>query len=74
MRADGVLGDVEALRDVVGREMVVEQKQHLHLPRGERLRDPVGHAAAEAAAASHLVEQPPRDLARERGLAVRDAA
>ena len=54
--------------------MLVEQEQHLDLARGEGAGDVVGDAAADPAAAAQLVEQAPRDLAGERGLAVRDAA
>lgn len=74
MRADGVLRDEQALGDVVGREVLVEQEEYLDLARRERAGDPVRNAAAKPAAATQLVEQAPRDLARERGLAVRDAA
>ena len=76
VRAHGVLGDEEPLRDVVRREMVVEQEQDLDLARGQRVGDAVRHAtaAAEAAAGANLVEQSARDLAGECGLAVRDAA
>lgn len=72
MRAHGVLGDEQALGDVVGREVVVEQQQDLDLAGRERMGDPIGDAAAEPAAGAHLVEQTPGDLARERRLAVRD--
>ena len=51
VRAHGVLGDEEPLRDVVGREVVVEQQQHLDLPRGQRAGDVVGNAAAAPSAA-----------------------
>src|SRR5581483_7827957 len=73
VRADGVLRDEEALRDLVRAEVVVEQEQHLDLAGRERVRDRVRDAGAAAVAASHLVEQPPGDGAREGGLAVRDA-
>ena len=52
--------------------MLVEQEQHLDLAGAERARDLVGHAACPTGA--NLLEQPPRDLARERGLAVPDPA
>ena len=52
--------------------MLVEEQQHLDLAGGERRRDRVGDARAAAVAAPHLVEQPARDQARERSLAVRD--
>jgi signal transduction histidine kinase len=73
VRAHGVLRDEEALRDVVGAEMLVEQEQHLDLARREGLGDRVGHAGAAAVAGADLVEQPARDRSRERRLALRDA-
>jgi hypothetical protein len=69
-----VLGDVEALRDVVGREVVVQEQEHLDLARREHLRDRVGHAAAEVAPGAHLLEQPASDLSGESRFAVRHAA
>ena len=48
VRADGVLGDEEPLRDLVGAEVLVEQEQHLELAGRERCRDRVGHARAAA--------------------------
>ena len=46
MRADGVLGDEEALRDLVGAVVLVEQQQHLDLAGGENRGDAIGHARA----------------------------
>ena len=66
VRADGVLGDEEPLRDLVRAMVLVEQEQHLELAGGENRRDAVRHARA-AAAGAHLVEQPARDR-RETGL------
>ncbi len=71
VRAHRVLGDEEPLRDVVGREVVVEEQQHLDLARGQRMGDVVRHAAAAPATDAHLIEQAARDLARQRGLTVR---
>jgi signal transduction histidine kinase len=73
VRAHGVLGDEEALCDLVRAEVLVEEEQHLDLARGEHARDRFGDAV-EPAALAHAVEQPPRDTARERCLASRDAA
>ena len=42
MRADGVLGDEEPLRDLVGAVVLVEQEQHLELAGGESRGDPSG--------------------------------
>ena len=64
VRADGVLGDEEALGDLVGAEMLVEEEQNLHLAGRERLGDRVGDAGAAAVAAADLVEQPACDGAR----------
>ena len=72
MRANGVLGDEEALRDLVGAVVLVEQEQYLELAGGEGRRDPVRHARA-AAAAAHLVEQPARDGAGEGRVTLDDA-
>ena len=44
MRPDCVLGDEEALGDLVGAEMLVEEQEHLELPRTQALRDRVGGA------------------------------
>ena len=72
MGTDGVLRDVEPRRDLLGGQVLVEQQQHLELAGAEPVRDLVGHAAR--AALAHLLEQPARDLARERGLAIAHAA
>src|SRR5918995_6787845 len=74
VRADGVLGDEQSLRDVVRGEVVVEEEQDLDLARGERVGVRVRDAAAEAAAGAKLIEQAAGDLARKGGLAVRDTA
>ena len=72
MRADRVLGDEQPVRDLVGAVVLVEEEQHLELPRRENRRDAVGHARATSARA-HLLEQPARDGPGERSLAVHDA-
>ena len=69
-----MLGDEEPLGDVVGREMLVEQEQHLDLACRQRAGDVVGNAAADPAAAAQLIEQAPGDFAGQRSLAVGDAA
>src|SRR5436190_22224903 len=68
--ADRVLGDEEALRDLVGAQVLVEQEQHLDLAGRERRGDLVGDAGATAVAVSYPLEQPPRDRAGEGGLAL----
>ena len=72
MRADGVFGDEETLRDLVGPVMLVEQQQDLDFAGGKRRCDAIGHSRA-AAAGPHLVEQPPRDRPRESSIALDDA-
>src|SRR5882762_5898091 len=42
VRTNGVLGDEEPLRDLVGGKVVVEEQKHLELPRRERGCDRVG--------------------------------
>ena len=74
MRAHGVLGDEEPLCDLVGSKPLVEEKQHLDLARAQKLRDRFGDAAVGRAPVADLLEQSPRDRARERGLAASDAA
>src|SRR3954469_1201046 len=65
VRADGVLGDEEALRDLVGAEVIVEEQQHLDLARRERRGDRVGDTGAAAVRVPHLVEEAAGDLSRE---------
>ena len=72
MRANGVLGDEEALRDLVGAEVLVEKEEHLELAGRERRRDRVGDAGAAAVAVAHLLEQAPRDRAGQSGFSVDD--
>ena len=73
MRAHRVLGDVQPLCDLVRRQVLVEEQQHLELSRGKLLRDRVGDASDLVGAGAHAVEQPSRDGAGEGGLAVDDA-
>ncbi len=73
MRADGVLGDEQALRDLVRPQVLVEQQQDLDLAGGEYARDLL-RDAVEPAAFANAVEQPAGDTAGERGLAADDAA
>jgi hypothetical protein len=68
-----VLRDEEPRRDLVRAQVAVEEQQHLELARAQHLRDRLRHLLA-AAALTHLVEQPARNRARERRLALRDAA
>ncbi len=72
MRADGVLGDEEPLRDLFGAVVLVEQQQHLELAGREDRCDAIGHARA-AATRPHLVEQPASDRPGEGRVAVHDA-
>ena len=73
MRAHRVLGDEEALRDLVRPEVLVEEEQHLDLARREHAGDLLGNAA-EPTAVANAVEKPSRDAARECRVASRDAA
>src|SRR4051794_38666084 len=73
VRADGVLRDEQALRDLVGAEMLVEQEQDLVLAGRELGGDGVGNPGVLGAALADTVEQAPRDLAGKSGLAVGDA-
>jgi signal transduction histidine kinase len=73
VRADRVLGDEQALGDLVGAEMVVEEEQDLDLAGGERACDRIGDAGAAAVPGPDLVEQTTRNRAGEGGLAVGDA-
>jgi signal transduction histidine kinase len=73
VRADGVLGDVEACGDLVGAEMLVEKEQDLHLAGAELVGDRVRYAGVEPAAAlAYAVDEAARDLAGERSFAVSD--
>jgi signal transduction histidine kinase len=74
VRAHGVLGDVEARRNLVGAQVVVEQQQHLDLARAQRPRNLIGNRAVAAAALPNLIQQSAGDLARQRRLAMRDSA
>jgi signal transduction histidine kinase len=67
-----VLGDEEALRDLVRREVLVEEQKHLDLAGGERARDRLGNAV-EPSALADAVEKPARDATRECRLAADDA-
>src|SRR5437867_10781217 len=74
MRAHRVLGDVEALRDLVRVETLVEQEQHLDLARAQDGGDRVGHAGLATATVAKLLDQPARDRSRERSLSTTDSA
>jgi signal transduction histidine kinase len=67
-----VLRDEQALGDLVGSEVLVEEQQHLDLACGEHAGDLLGNSA-EPAAVTNAVEEPPGDAARECGIAARDA-
>jgi signal transduction histidine kinase len=73
VRAHGVLRDEEPLGDLVRPEVLVEEEQHLDLAGGEQARDLLGDAARPASLA-HAVEQAAGHSARERGIALGDAA
>jgi signal transduction histidine kinase len=68
-----VLRDEEALCDLVGSEMLVEEEEDLDLACRQLLRDRVRHAA-EPAVLADAVEEPPRNASGQRGLAAHDAA
>ena len=69
-----MLGDEQALRDLVGAEMVVEQEQHLELAGREGLGNLVGYAGPAPAVRPHLLEQPTSDASGKCRLSLRDAA
>ena len=46
MGADGVLGDEETLRDLVGAEVLVQQEKHFELAGADRFRDRFGTPAS----------------------------
>ncbi len=68
-----MLGDEEALGDLFGAQVLVEQEQDLHLARRENGGDLVGYAVAASVTGADPFEEPPRDLARKCGLATHDA-
>ena len=71
MGTDGVLGDEEALSDLVRAVVLVEQKQHLDLASGENRGDAIGNSRAPPTR-PHLVEQPACDRPRESRLSLDD--
>ncbi len=68
-----MLGDEEALGDLVGAEVLVEQEQHFDLAGGENARDLFGNTG-EPASVAHALEESARDPARQRRIPARDAA
>jgi signal transduction histidine kinase len=68
-----VLGDEEALGDLVGAEMVVEQEQDFDFAGREGACDRIGDAGPATVPDPDLVEQAAGDRAGESSLAVRDA-
>ena len=62
VRPHRVLRDLELARDLVGREVPLEQEEHLGLARGEDRGDRGGHRRRRLAF-SYLLEQSPRDRA-----------
>ena len=73
MRAHGVLGDEEPLRDLVRSQVLVEKKKHFDFTRGEELGDRVGDAS-ETAVLAHTIEKPAGDTSREGRVAANHAA
>lgn len=73
MGANRVLRDEETLRDLVRREVLVEEEQHLHLPRREHAGDLLRHACRSSSVAN-TVEKPPSDSARESRVSAGDPA
>src|SRR3954447_17987465 len=67
--ANRVLGDEQALRDLVSAEMPVEEEQHLELARRHGARDRVRDDRSRTAL-PYLVEQAPCDRSLKRGLAL----
>ena len=68
-----MLGDEEALGDLVRRQVLVEQEEDLDLARGEDAGDRLGDTV-EPAAVAHAVEQPAGDASRERRITPHDTA
>jgi hypothetical protein len=68
MRTNSVLGDIEALRDLVGAEVLVEQEEHLELARRQAAGNRLRHAAVRGPAAANLLEQAAGNETRERCL------
>ena len=68
MRANRVLGDIEALRDLVGAEVLVEEEEHLELARGQAAGNRLRHAAVRGPAAANLFEQAAGNETRQRCL------
>jgi signal transduction histidine kinase len=66
-----VLRDEEALGDLVRAEMLVQEQEHLDLPRGEHAGDLL-RDSAEPAAVADAVEEPACDAAGECSIATRD--
>src|SRR5882757_5603995 len=64
VRANRVLGDEEALGDLVGAEMVVEQEQDLDFAGRESPGDRIGDTGPATVAHANLVEQAASDGAR----------
>jgi signal transduction histidine kinase len=68
-----VLRDEEPLGDLVRREVLLEQQQHLDLPSGEHACD-VLRDAVRASSFADTVHEPARDAAREGRVSAGDAA
>ena len=68
-----MVGDEEALCDLVGAEVLVEEQEHFDLACREHARDLFGDAA-RASAVSHSLEQSTGDASRQRGIAARHSA
>jgi hypothetical protein len=69
MRANGVLGDVQTLRDLVGAEMLIEEEKDLQLARGQAAGNRLRHSAVRGPAVANLLEQAAGHETRERCLA-----
>ena len=67
-----MLRDEEALGDLVRAEMLVQEQEHLDLPRGEHAGDLL-RDSAEPAAVADAVEEPACDAAGECSIPTRDA-
>ena len=66
-----MLRDEEALRDLVGAEVLVEQQQHFDLSRREDAGDRLGNPV-EPSSVADPVEKPSRHASRESGVSPRD--
>jgi hypothetical protein len=68
VRANRVLGDIEAFCDLVGTEMLVEEEEHLELACRQAAGNRLRHSAVRGPAVANLLEQAAGNETRERCL------